>query len=122
MAEELNRFFSSVFTQEDLQQIPEAKAENIERRMEEIKITAMEVRRRIKKLRKDAAAGPDGISPKLLQQFENSLALPLAILFNKSIEAGEVPQDWREATVTPIFKKGTVPLVSLCSTCQREKV
>ena len=29
MAEELNKFFSSVFTQEDLQQIPEAKAENI---------------------------------------------------------------------------------------------
>jgi hypothetical protein len=28
-------------------------------------------------------------------------------LFNKSIQTGEVPQDWRIAKVTPIFKKGT---------------
>jgi hypothetical protein len=37
MAEELDSFLSSVFTQENLQQIPEAKVKNIERRMVEIK-------------------------------------------------------------------------------------
>ncbi len=75
--------------------------------MEGVKITEREVKKRIRRLRKDAAPGPDGISPRLLQQLENSLAQQLEILFNKSIETGVVPRDWRTATVTPIFKKGT---------------
>ncbi len=48
MAEELNKFFSSVITQEDLQQIPEAKAEDTARRMEGVNITEREVKKRIK--------------------------------------------------------------------------
>ncbi len=35
------------------------------------------------------------------------MAKPLEILFNKSIRTGEIPEDWRKANVTPIFKKGT---------------
>jgi len=32
--------------------------------------------------------------------------LPLAILFNKSITEGSIPNDWKEANVIAIFKKG----------------
>ncbi|PIK45564.1 hypothetical protein BSL78_17579 [Apostichopus japonicus] len=32
---------------------------------------------------------------------------PLAILFNKSLDEGIVPDDWRAANVIPIFKKGS---------------
>ena len=32
---------------------------------------------------------------------------PLAILFNKSMQEGMIPNDWRKANVTPIFKKGS---------------
>ena len=32
---------------------------------------------------------------------------PLTILFKRSFEAGRIPDDWREAIVAPIFKKGS---------------
>jgi hypothetical protein len=47
------------------------------------------------------------ISPRLLQQLENSFLRPLRIIFNMSLESGTVPTAWKTATVTPIFKKGT---------------
>jgi hypothetical protein len=46
------------------------------------------------------------ISPRLLQQLENSFLRPLRIIFNMSLESGTVPTAWKTATVTPIFKKG----------------
>jgi len=34
------------------------------------------------------------------------ISLPLSLLFQKLYQAGDVPEDWRAANVTPIFKKG----------------
>jgi len=75
--------------------------------MEPIRITQQVIKRKIRKLRKDAAPGPDGIKPSLLQKLESSFLAPLEILFNRSIATGEVPTEWRRANVTPIFKKGS---------------
>ncbi len=36
----------------------------------------------------------------------NFLAGPITTPFNKSLQSGEVPQDWRKAIICPIFKKG----------------
>ena len=33
--------------------------------------------------------------------------MPLSILYHKSMVEGVVPDDWRSANVTPIFKKGS---------------
>ena len=106
MAEILNQFFSSVFTKEDLSYIPDAEVENVENTMRPVQVTRREVEKKIRNLRKDAAAGPDGISPRLLKDFETELSVPLEILFNKSLREGEVPSDWRKANVAPIYKKG----------------
>ena len=106
MAEILNQFFSSVFTKEDLSYIPDAEMENVESTMRPVQVTRREVEKKIRNLRKDAAAGPDGISPRLLKDFETELSVPLEILFNKSLSEGEVPSDWRKANVAPIYKKG----------------
>ena len=32
--------------------------------------------------------------------------MPLSIIFERCWRTGEVPEDWRKANVTPIFKKG----------------
>ena len=32
---------------------------------------------------------------------------PLSILFTKSMKEGKIPDDWRRANVTPLFKKGS---------------
>jgi hypothetical protein len=48
---------------------------------------------------------------------------PLTIIFQKSLDEGNIPNDWRTANVTAIFKKGerykasNYRLVSLTSLC-----
>ncbi len=42
----------------------------------------------------------------MLQFLDDFLAEPITALYNKSLESGEVPQDWRKAIICPIFKKG----------------
>ena len=86
--------------------IPEPEKEQVQSRMKEIRVSQGEIKKKIQKLRKEAAAGPDGIKPRLLQQLQDSILLPLEMLFNRSLETGEIPQEWRTAKVTPIFKKG----------------
>ncbi len=42
----------------------------------------------------------------MLQILADFLAEPITALYNKSLQSGEVPQDWRKAIICPIFKKG----------------
>jgi len=50
--------------------------------------------------------GPDGIHPGVLRELAEELAKPLSIIHEQSWLTGEVPDDWRIANVTPIYKKG----------------
>ncbi len=105
MANVLNKAFKEVFTREDMSNIPEPEALNLESSLETVKFSEREVRKKIRDLRTDAASGPDGIEPKILQELQETMAPALALVFTKSME-GIVPDDWKEANVTPIFKKG----------------
>jgi hypothetical protein len=105
MAEELNRFFSSVFTRESLDNIPEPIRED-DTMMRKVHITSAQVKRQIDQLRADSAPGPDGISPRVLKELRDVMAWPFALLFNRSLTEGKVPCDWRTGIVTPIYKKG----------------
>jgi len=49
---------------------------------------------------------PDGIHPSVLKQLVEELAKPLSIIYQHSWLPGEVPGDWRNASVTPLYKKG----------------
>ncbi len=106
MANVLNKAFKEVFTREDLSNVPEPEALNLESSLETVKFTDREVRKKILDLRTDAASGPDGIGPRILQELQDTMAPALAHVFTKSMEEGIVPDDWKEANVTPIFKKG----------------
>ncbi|GAB0207400.1 mitochondrial enolase superfamily member 1 [Grus japonensis] len=50
--------------------------------------------------------GPDGIHPRVLRELAEELAKPLSIIYQQSWLTGEVPDDWRLANVTSIYKKG----------------
>jgi len=52
------------------------------------------------------SVGLDGIYPRVLRELAEELAKPLSIICQKSWLTGEVPDDWRIASVTPIYKKG----------------
>ena len=51
------------------------------------------------------ACGPDLISPRLLKEGSTIIALPLSIVFNRSLEQGYFPTCWKYGNVTPIYKK-----------------
>ncbi|GAB0207602.1 mitochondrial enolase superfamily member 1 [Grus japonensis] len=50
--------------------------------------------------------GLDGIHLRVLRELAEELAKPLSIIYQQSWLTGEVPDDWRLANVTPIYKKG----------------
>ncbi|GAB0208120.1 mitochondrial enolase superfamily member 1 [Grus japonensis] len=50
--------------------------------------------------------GPDGIHPRVPRELAEEFAKPLSIFYQQSWLTGEVPDDWRLANVTPIYKKG----------------
>ena len=58
------------------------------------------------------------IVPKLLQEIVEQISIPLATVFNLSLEEGIVPLKWKEANITPLFKKGFEKQVGELQTCQ----
>ena len=65
------------------------------------------VEKKLKNLNKNKAPGVDGIDPGLLRELSMQLSGPLSILFRRTLDEGTVPADWREANVTPLYKKGS---------------
>ncbi len=51
-------------------------------------------------------SGPDNIPKRVLQELAPDLAPMLTSLFTQSITTWELPEDWRDANISPIFKKG----------------
>ena len=107
IAENLNNFFCSVFTRENIDSIPEFSLQTaIGDRLDTIDIKEEDVEKNINKMKIDKSPGPDELSPRLLKLIINSLKAPLRNIFNRSLQFAEVPMDWRVADVVPIFKKG----------------
>jgi hypothetical protein len=106
MAQLLNRFFSGVFTREDTANVPEPQPTNYHQELRGVNITVRTVKDKIRRLKTDWAAGPDGLGPLLLKKLVDQVAAPLAAVMKKSLAEGVVPEDWRSANVTLIFKKG----------------
>ena len=72
---------------------------------QELWITEELILKHIGKLKDNTAAGTDELGSTFIKKLAGSLALPLMMLFRKSMETGEVPEQWREANVTAIFEK-----------------
>ena len=60
----------------------------------------------LKKLKTKKSCGLDNISPRLLVDAAEIVAKPLTKLINASLTSGFIPDDWKCAKVTPLFKKG----------------
>ncbi|XP_053155158.1 uncharacterized protein LOC128346183 [Hemicordylus capensis] len=110
VAEKLNEFFASVFTAEDTEHIPilepgflgtEAKE------LSQIEVTRVDVLNCFEKFKTSKSSGPDSMHPRVFKELKCELADLLAKIYNLSLQSGSVPEDWRVANVTWIFKKGS---------------
>ena len=108
MAENLNEYFSSVFTREDISILPvlETKFEGREfDYLGQLIVTPTMVAMKIRDMKDTKSPGVDGIPPKLLLEIVEQISIPLATVFNLSLEEGIVPLEWKEANIIPLFKK-----------------
>ena len=46
------------------------------------------------------------MAPRFLKEVSNEIAMPVALIFRKSLDTGQIPQDWRTANITPLFNHG----------------
>ena len=104
----LNRWYCSVFTREDLENVPEAvDVYDGPDTLEEVVITSEKVKKKLLNLKPKSAPGPDKISPAVLQSLADILCVPLTSIFKKCQDEGVLPDDWKLSNVTPIFKKSS---------------
>jgi len=101
----LNDQFSSVFTEEDTSYSPSMDGTSYPT-MESVTITVHGIMKLLQGLNPHKAQGPDNIPPRLLKEFAFELAPALTLLFQASLKQGTAPDDWKQALVTPVFKKG----------------
>ena len=111
MAEDLNRYFSSVFTRDDISSLPVsyAKFQNAKSDyLGQLIVTPEMVAKKIKAMKDNKSPGVDGIPPKLLMETVEQISIPFARVFNLPLKKGVVPFEWKEANVKLLFKKGSI--------------
>ncbi len=103
MAENLNEYFSLVFTREDISilQVLETKFEGREfDYLGQLIVSPTMVAMKIRDMKDNKSPGVNGIPPKLLLEIVEQI-------FNLSLEEGIVPLEWKEVNIIPLFKKGS---------------
>ena len=101
----LSNYFKSVFTKEDLQNMP-PEATSPYADIPPIHFSTAGITKLLQKVDCKKANGPDGIPCYMLKEAAAELAPFLQLLFTQWLHTGLVPQAWLKATVVPIHKKG----------------
>ena len=95
--------YASVFKKDDGRPLPKMKGNFPS--MKRIKVTSKGVNLLLKKLNPKKAIGPDQIPTSILKDHSELMADILQIIFQKSIDTGVIPLDWKTANVVAIHKK-----------------
>ena len=104
---ELKSFFESFYSTPVSRRlaIPEGRPKNLSLTQFQ-PVTARRVKDLLLKMNEKKAAGHDGICSKELKVVADKIAWQLAILFNESLETGEIPSDFKVGNIILIFKSG----------------
>ena len=94
-----------MFTVEDQTSLP-TLPESVHPPIEEITITEPGVFALLSQTDPNKAGGPDNIPARILKELAYQLTPMLTHLFQQSLTTGDIPQEWKSAFVTPLFKKG----------------
>ena len=107
-ADIFNQYFHSVFTKEDISNLPElCKSLNfVPPLISSVEFSPTVVCDYLCAIDDSKACGPDLITGFLLRFCAESIPVPLSYLYTKSMETGTLPRDWVTANIVPVYKKG----------------
>jgi len=108
----LNEYFASVFTQEDLSNVPVFPELFEGPPLTDIRVSEEDVYDKLVNLDISKSPGPDFWHPRFFKEAAFELTKPLTVLFQKSLDTGVLPDVWKTANVVPVFKKGDRKLPS----------
>ena len=109
ICEAFNTFFASVFTSQDVSNIPQVEQVYkgaLSGRLSDVHLDLDMVKAKLMTLRADKAPGADDLHPRYLKEVQGQISEQLMRIWQQSMNEGSVPDDWRAANVTPIYKKG----------------
>ena len=108
-AEVLADYFASVFTKEPPGDIPRLVSKGLTCALEQAVVNEEVLKKKLKHLNPSKSPGPDSVSPHVLKEAADVLAKPLSLIFQTSLRSRQLPQTWKDANISAIFKKDTRP-------------
>jgi hypothetical protein len=120
-----NNYFGSVFTEDDGLLPDIANRSEKDTFIDSVDFSVEAVRKCLSRLKPSTSYGPDGVPNVLLKKLANFICVPLSYIFDASFKSNCLPQQWLQAFVTPVFKKGVTsdpnnyrPISLTCSCCR----
>ena len=105
-AEALNQQYYDTFTKEDLANLPDIETKPLlTEPLRGFDISRERVLKVIKQLKINKSPGIDGIHPRVLKELEEVISNPTTLIYQKSVNSSQLPKQWKDAEITPIFKK-----------------
>jgi hypothetical protein len=97
--------FASVFTEDDMDNLPDLGISPTPE-MNKITINTEGAQNLLQHLKPNKATGPDDTPAKFLKEVSIEISPLISFIFQVSLDQGQIPSDWKQARVAPVFKKG----------------
>ena len=125
-ANTFNTYFGSVAIIDD-NIIPQFyESIHVEKLLESIAIDESDVVMAINRLKSNYSCGPDRLPPAMFKHCVRVLAAPLTLIYNQLLSVSCVPEDWKQAIIVPVLKKGAAGAVAnyrpISLTCVPSKI
>jgi len=105
----LNRQFQSVFSKVNPLSLSQLSEKILGKPkypiMKDIVIDPNGVLKLLLNLKVDKAAGPDNIKPIVIKELAHEILDVVSLIFQKSLNTGQIPSEWKKANVAPLYKK-----------------
>ena len=93
--------------------------------MPKIDVSVEGVKKLLLRLNPTKAVGPDMVPTRILKDYADDIVPKLQSIFQQSLDTGMVPENWKKANVTAVFKKGNrqvaanyCPVSLACVSCK----
>ena len=112
-ANALNNYFTSqTYLNDHNAVLPDLTPTTTYSTLDHIILTPLEVESILKNLVIGKASGPNGLSNRILKELSREISNPLCTLFNESLDKSQVPNSYKVANVSSIYKKDDPSLAS----------